>query len=43
MLTAREFLMKELLPLYRVQEAIFEFCRGRQDLTIFGRKLSTCT
>jgi len=36
MLTAREFLRNEPLPLYRVQEAIFEFCRGRQDLTIFG-------
>jgi len=35
-LTLSEFLMKELLPLYRLHEAIFEFCRGRADLIIFG-------
>jgi hypothetical protein len=36
MLTATEFSMREPLPLYRVHEAIFEFCRGRPELTIFG-------
>ncbi len=28
--------MREPLPLHRVHEAIFTFCRGRSDLTIFG-------
>jgi hypothetical protein len=36
MLTATEYLMREPLPLHRVHEAIFDFCRGRTDLTIFG-------
>src|SRR6266545_4496334 len=36
MLTATEYLMRESLPLYRVHEAIFDFCRGRSELTIFG-------
>jgi hypothetical protein len=36
MLTAAEYLMREPLPLYRVHETIFDFCRGRTDLTIFG-------
>jgi hypothetical protein len=36
MLTANEFTMSESVPLYRVQEAIFEFCRGRRDTVIFG-------
>jgi hypothetical protein len=36
MLTATEYLMREPLPLYRIHEAIFDFCRGRSELTIFG-------
>jgi hypothetical protein len=36
MLTATEYLMRESLPLYRVHEAIFDFCRGRPEVTIFG-------
>jgi hypothetical protein len=36
MLTAAEFLMKEPLPLHRIQEAIFEFCRRRTDVVVFG-------
>jgi hypothetical protein len=28
--------MHEPLPLYRVQEAIFEFCRGRDGVVVFG-------
>jgi hypothetical protein len=36
MLTATEYTMREPLPLYRVHEAIFDFCRGRSELTIFG-------
>ena len=28
--------MGELVPLYRVHEAIFGFCRGRTDLAVFG-------
>ena len=28
--------MNEPLPLYRLHEAIFDFCRGRPQLTIFG-------
>ena len=31
MLTATEFHMRESLPLHRIHEAIFEFCRGRSD------------
>ena len=36
MLTASEFSTREPLPLHRVQEAIFEFCRVRADVVIFG-------
>lgn len=36
MLTAREYHMREPLPLSRVQEAILDFCRGRQDVVVFG-------
>ncbi len=36
MLTAKEFLMREPLPLHEVHEAILEFCRNRDDLAIFG-------
>jgi hypothetical protein len=36
MLTATEYLMREPLPLHRVHEAIFDFCRGKANLTIFG-------
>jgi hypothetical protein len=28
--------MKEPVPLARVHEAIFEFCRGREDVVVFG-------
>jgi hypothetical protein len=28
--------MHEALPIYRVQEAIFEFCRERPDVVVFG-------
>jgi hypothetical protein len=35
MLTASEFHMKEPIPLSRVHEVIFEFCRGR-EVIIFG-------
>ncbi len=28
--------MREPLPLHRIQEAIFEFCRGRADVVVFG-------
>jgi hypothetical protein len=36
MLSAKEFLMREPLPLHEVHEAIFEFCRNREDVAIFG-------
>jgi hypothetical protein len=36
MLTLTEFLMHEPVPLHHVHEAIFEFCRGRSDVVIFG-------
>jgi hypothetical protein len=36
MLTATEFSMQEPVPIHRVQEAIFEFCRGRSDVVVFG-------
>ena len=28
--------MREPLPLHRFHEAIFDFCRGREDLAVFG-------
>jgi len=36
MLTAAEYHMHEALPIYRSQEAIFEFCRDRADVAVFG-------
>jgi hypothetical protein len=36
MLTAAEYHMRETLPIFRIQEAIFEFCRGQPDIAIFG-------
>jgi Nucleotidyl transferase AbiEii toxin, Type IV TA system len=36
MLTATEFSMHEPVPIHRVQEAIFEFCRGHADAVVFG-------
>jgi hypothetical protein len=36
MLTATEYHMREPLPLSTVHEAIFDFCRGRRDLLVFG-------
>lgn len=36
MLTATEYHMREPLPLSTVHEAIFDFCRGRKDLVVFG-------
>jgi hypothetical protein len=35
-LSFQEFIMKEPLPLARIQEAIFEFLRGREDAVMFG-------
>ena len=35
MLTAAEYHMGESLPIYRLQEVIFEFCRGRMDVVVF--------
>ena len=35
-LTLREFAMKEPLPLARVQEAVLEFLRHRDDAALFG-------
>ena len=35
-LTFREFAMGETLPLATIQQAVFEFLRGRNDATIFG-------
>jgi hypothetical protein len=35
-LSAREFHLREPVPLARVHEAILEFCRGREDLVVFG-------
>jgi stage V sporulation protein SpoVS len=36
MLTSAEYHMKERVPLAAVHEAIFEFCRDRADVVIFG-------
>ena len=36
MFIAAEYHMHEPLPLHRVQEAIIDFCRGRQDAVVFG-------
>jgi hypothetical protein len=36
MLTLSEYLMKEPVPLHRVHEAIFDFCRRWHDAVIFG-------
>jgi hypothetical protein len=36
MLTATELFMHEPVPIHRVQEAIFAFCRGRADVVVFG-------
>jgi hypothetical protein len=36
MLTATELFMHEPVPIHRVQEAIFEFCRGHADVVVFG-------
>lgn len=35
-LTIREFVMREPLPLAQIQEAVFEFLRGRTDAALFG-------
>jgi hypothetical protein len=35
-LTLREFAMREPLPLARIQEAVLEFLRHRQDAVLFG-------
>jgi hypothetical protein len=35
-LTLREFLMREPLPLARIQEAVLEFLRGHEDAALFG-------
>ncbi|MES1207615.1 MAG: hypothetical protein ABUS79_16890 [Pseudomonadota bacterium] len=36
MLTAAEYHMRETLPIHRIQEAIFDFCRHRLDMAVFG-------
>ena len=36
MLTATEFHRREPLPLARIHQAIFESCRTRGDLVLFG-------
>ncbi len=36
MFTAAELHMRELVPLHQVQEAIFEFLQGREDVAVFG-------
>jgi hypothetical protein len=36
MLTAAEYHMRETLPIFLIQEAIFEFCRGQPDIAIYG-------
>jgi hypothetical protein len=36
MLTATEYHMHEPVPLHRAHTAIFDFCRGRADVVVFG-------
>lgn len=36
MLTAAEYHMHEPLPIFRIQEAIFDFCRDRSGVVVFG-------
>ncbi len=36
MLSATEYHMREPLPLSDVHESIFDFCRGRRDVVLFG-------
>ena len=36
MLTATEYHMREPLPLSAVHESILDFCRGREDVVVFG-------
>jgi hypothetical protein len=36
MLSITEFITQEPLPIHRIHEAIFEFCRGREDVVVFG-------
>jgi hypothetical protein len=38
MLTAAEYHMHEALPIYRIQEAVFDFCRERPEVAIFGAR-----
>jgi hypothetical protein len=35
-LTFKEFVMREPLPLATIHEAVFEFLRGREDVVVFG-------
>ena len=35
-LTFREFMMAEPLPLATLQKAVLEFLRGRDDVVVFG-------
>lgn len=35
-LTLREFIMRDPLPLAVVQDAVFDFLRGRDDVVVFG-------
>ena len=36
MLSVTEYLMGEPVPLVRVHDAVFDFCRGREDVVVFG-------
>lgn len=35
-LTLQEFIVQETLPLATIQNAVFEFLRGREDVVVFG-------
>jgi hypothetical protein len=35
-LTLREFVMREPLPLSVIQDAVFDFVRGREDVVVYG-------
>ncbi|MGE0542436.1 MAG: hypothetical protein AB7R89_19895 [Dehalococcoidia bacterium] len=35
-LTFREFMMREALPLVTIQQAVLEFLRDRDDVVVFG-------
>lgn len=41
MLSLREYVMQESLPLATVHEAILDYCRDRQDVCVFGAQASS--